>query len=168
MRKNIVISLCGMVSVIVVVAIPNYAFAHTHRYWNGYNDGQQMGLEDYNDVYSGHNYYKPFCPTDHLHTSNYCAGFIDGYNAQWTSLAPGFMSWHWARVSQQFKADQQVDQNSNVSINGDNNRVMENQQASNNADQQTGNNDGYAVNYPNSESDESPRCEVLCANIQVR
>jgi hypothetical protein len=162
-NKNIAIAISSVLALIAAVGTTSPVFAHTDKYYKGYSQGQAKASEDYNNAYNGRVYYKPFCPTDDAwtqangpHSSNFCAGFIDGYNAQWTSLAPVFMQRHWERVNQQ------TEQSSNVNIKGNNNRVVVNQQASNNV----GSN-GYGYGHSSS-SGINPRCTILCANIQVR
>lgn len=132
-------------------------FAHTDKYYLGYSQGQTKATADYYVIDNGHNDYNPRCPTSDAwnqangpHSSNFCAGFIDGYNAQWTSLAPNFMAWHNQRVEQSTSQS--------VSIKGDNNKVV--QQAINNVG-----NSGSG--YGRGHGSYQPNCSFLCSIIEV-
>ena len=130
------------------------AFAHTSNYNKGYPQGQTQAKTDY---YAYANDYRPFCPVydkwteaNGPHTSNFCAGFIDGYNAQWNALA-------------QYRSQsiqQRTSLSSGVNIKGDNNRVTVNQQVNNNVGGQNGY--GYSGGHG-----VLPRCVILCSNIRV-
>jgi hypothetical protein len=134
------------------------AFAHTDKYYIGYSQGQDKGTSDYYLNDNGHNDYRPFCPTSDAwteqngpHSSNFCAGFIDGYKAAWTSLAPDVMQ----------RIQQRTSQDSTVKINRDNNRVTVNQQVNNNVGGQNSNgSEGNGNGY-------QPRCAILCSIIKV-
>jgi hypothetical protein len=137
-----------LLSAIAATSTSIQAFAHTDNYYIGYSQGQTQAKTDY---YLPQNDYRPFCPVydkwtaaNKPHSSNFCAGFIDGYKDAWSNLAP----------------DQSIQQSTtqSVSIKGDNNKVV----------QQTINNVG------NSGSDGSsgghgyqPRCTFLCSIIKV-
>jgi hypothetical protein len=130
--------------VLLSTVVVTSAFAHTEYFNTGYLQGQAKVTTDYFDIYNGHNYYRPFCPTNDawtqshgVHSSIFCAGFVDEYNAQWTSLSPYFMQQHWNRVN-----NQQIDQNSNVNIKGNNNRVTVNQNVNNNVGHESNGYDG--------------------------
>jgi hypothetical protein len=122
-------------------------FAHTDKYWIGYSQGQTQARTDY---YAYANDYRPFCPeyddwtaANGPHSSNFCAGFVDGYNAAWYNLV---VVWHNASVQQSTSQS--------VRINGDNNKVV----------QTTINNVGSSGSGYGHSSGINPRC----ANIQVR
>lgn len=130
------------------------AFAHTSNYNKGYPQGQTQAKTDY---YAYANDYRPFCPVydkwteaNGPHTSNFCAGFIDGYNAQWNALA----QYHSQSIQQRTSLS------SGVNIKGDNNRVTVNQQVNNNVGGQNGY--GYSGGHG-----VLPRCVILCSNIRV-
>jgi len=74
------------------------------------------------------------------HSSNFCAGFVDGYKAQWTSLAPGIMQ----------RIQQSTTQSSGINIKGSNNDVAVNQQVNNNIGGQNGycSGSGYGHSSP--------------------
>jgi hypothetical protein len=161
-KKAQVLTLMTMVFLIVLIILLPHAFAHTDKYQIGYSQGQTKATQDYNLNDNGHSDYMPFCPTydtwteaNGQHSSNFCAGFIDGYNAQWTSLAPNFMAWHNARVAQS------TSQDSNVNIKGDNNRVVVNQQASNNIGNSRGGSSDSGHGF-------QPECTILCSIIKIR
>ncbi len=145
------------------------AFAHTDKYYigyhvwkyNSYSQGQDKGTSDYYLNDNGHNDYRPFCPTSDAwteqngpHSSNFCAGFIDGYKAAWTSLAPDVMQ----------RIQQRTSQDSTVKINGDNNRVTVNQQVNNNVG---GQNSEGSEGSEGSSNGYQPRCAILCSIIKV-
>jgi hypothetical protein len=132
--KRTTISLLPLSCLILLTVIiaPTQAFAHTDKYYIGYSQGQTQARTDY---YAYANDYRPFCPVYDAwtaahgsHSSNFCAGFVDGYNAQWNTLS----SSHNARVQQS------TSQDSNVRINGDGNRVTVSQQVNNNVGGQNG------------------------------
>jgi hypothetical protein len=161
--KAQVLTVMTMVFLIVVIILAPHAFAHTDKYYIGYSQGQAKANDDYSLVYNGHNYYRPFCPSvdawteaNGPHSSNFCAGLIDGYNAQWTSLAPNFMQQHWNRVN-----NQQIGQNSNRRIDGNGNRVVVNQGASNSAGSE-----GSSSSGSNGHGFQ-PQCRILCSVIKV-
>lgn len=140
---------------ILISAIPN-AFAHTEYYNIGYSQGQTKASNDYYVNDNGHNDYNPRCPTNDSwnqnngpHSSNFCAGFIDGYIAQWTSLDPQTVQ----------RIQQSSSQSSGISIRGSNNDVTVNQQTNNNV----GGQNGYGYGH----SGVLPRCVILCSNIRV-
>jgi hypothetical protein len=90
-NKNIVIALSGVLALIAAVAITTPVFAHTDKYFIGYSQGKTQARTDY---YAYANDYRPFCPVYDAwtsahgpHSSNFCAGFIDGYNAEWNAIA---------------------------------------------------------------------------------
>jgi hypothetical protein len=125
-RISILLSLGCLVflSTVAATATTVPVFAHTEYYNTGYSQGQAKATTDYYYIDNRHNDYKPFCPTNDAwtqshgaHSSNFCSGFVDGYNTQWTSLAPIFMKWHNERVQQS------TSQYSSVNIKGDNNRA---------------------------------------------
>jgi hypothetical protein len=139
--------------------ISQAAFAHTDKYYIGYSQGQTQARTDY---YAYAQDYRPFCPVydkwteaNGPHSSNFCAGFIDGYNAEWNSLP----AYHNQRVQQT------TDQSSSVNIKGNNNRVTVNQQTNNNVG---GQNSGYGHSHYGHGSGILPRCFILCSNIEVR
>jgi hypothetical protein len=169
-RISISLSLSCLVllSPLAATATTVPVFAHTQYYNTGYSQGQAKSTADYYYIDNGHNDYTPFCPTNDAwtqshgaHTNNFCAGFVDGYNAQWTRLAPYFMQQHWNRVN-----NQQIDQNGNVNIKGNSNRVTVNQNVVNNVPREsseyddTGRSSGGHTSY-------QPSCTILCSIIKV-
>ncbi len=87
------------------------------------------------------------------HSSNFCAGFIYGYNAAWNNIAANNQ-----------RVQQSTSQDSNVNIKGDNNRVTVNQQVNNNVGGQNGyGSDGHSV----SNNGYQPRCAILCSIVKV-
>jgi hypothetical protein len=144
-----------LLSAIAATSTSIQAFAHTEKYWIGYPQGQAQARTDY---FAYAQDYRPFCPVydswtaaNGPHSSNFCAGFIDGYNAQWNALA----SQHNTRVQQS------TSQDSNIRVNGDNNRVTVNQQVNNNVGGQNGGSGsrGHGSYQPN--------CSFLCSIIKV-
>ncbi len=78
-NKNIILGLSGVLALIAAVGTTTPVFAHTDKYYVGYSQGQTKATDDYNNYIDGHNYYKPFCPTDDAwtqangpHSSNFC------------------------------------------------------------------------------------------------
>jgi hypothetical protein len=97
-KKAQVLTVMTMVFLIVVIMLLPHAFAHTDEYYIGYSQGKTQAITDY---YAYANDYRPFCPVydawtaaHGLHSSNFCAGFIDGYNAQWNAIAHTTRSVH--------------------------------------------------------------------------
>ena len=166
-RISILLSLSCLVLLCTLTATATTVpvFAHSEYYNTGYSQGQARATADYYYIDNGHNEYKPFCPTNEAwsqangpHSSNFCAGFIDGYNAQRTALAPHFMIWHNVRVRQS------TSQDSSVNIKSDNNRVTVDQQVNNNIDDQ--NSDGSSGSG-REHSSYQPNCKILCSIIRV-
>jgi hypothetical protein len=154
-NKNIVIGLSGVLALIAAVETTTPVFAHTQHYYVGFADGSHTAFRDYGYGYN------PSCPTNDDgsdHTANYCAGYTDGYRAQWHAI----YVYHHPQT-------QSIEQSSNVNIRGNNNRVVVNQQASNNVGerQQGGQSYPYPF-YPDRQHSINPRCAILCANIQIR
>src|SRR5438105_2310531 len=122
-NTRITIALSSVLALIAAVGTTSPVFAHKDIYGIGYSQGQTKASDDYNAYAQD---YRPFCPVyddwtaaHGPHTSTFCAGFIDGYNAQWSSLGGDSR----AKVS--------TSQDSNVNIKGNNNRVVVNQQVNN-------------------------------------
>lgn len=143
-----------LLSAIAATGTSIQAFAHTDKYYIGYSQGQTQARTDYH-AYA--NDYRPFCPVydkwtnaNGPHSSNFCAGFIDGYNTQWNALV----------VYHNQGIQQRTSQDSNVRINGDNSRVTVNQQVNNNLGGQNGYGSGS-----NGHSGILPRCFILCSNL---
>jgi hypothetical protein len=141
--------------------ISQAAFAHTSNYNKGYPQGQAQARQDYSAYAQD---YRPFCPVydswtekNGPHSSNFCAGFIHGYNQAWYALV-------WKTHNQ--RVSQSTDQSSNVNIKGNNNRVTVNQQVNNNVGGQ--NSGGYGSGSYGNGHGILPRCFILCSNIQVR
>jgi hypothetical protein len=160
----------AVLGLIAAVGTTPAAFAHSQNYWTGHSDGIQQAFDDYRNG----NSYDASCPTrddGSQHTSNYCAGYGDGYSAGWMSA--------YYNHSPRQQVRQEIGQNSEVNIKGNNNRVVVNQQANNGVNQPVS---GYPI-YSNDGSDGSsghhssssssnggqsnPRCVLLCANIRV-
>jgi hypothetical protein len=100
-KKAQVLTVGTIIFLMVVLILLSHALAHTDKYYIVYSQGQTKANDDYGTLYYGYRDYKPFCPTNDAwtqangpHSSYFCAGFIDGYNAQWTTLAPNFMQQH--------------------------------------------------------------------------
>jgi len=98
-NKNIAIALSSVLALIAAVATTAPVFAHTDKYWIGYSQGKTQARTDY---YAYANDYRPWCPVYDAwtaahgpHSSNFCAGFEDGYKAMWHSI----VVWHNARVA---------------------------------------------------------------------
>jgi hypothetical protein len=139
-----------LLSAIAATSTSIQVFAHTDKYYIGYSQGQTKATADY--YVNGHNDYNPRCPTNDAwnqangpHRGNFCAGFIAGYNAQWTTLAPDVMQ----------RIQQSASLSSGINIKGSNNDVTVNQQVNNN------------IGGQNGHSSYQPRCAILCSIIRV-
>jgi hypothetical protein len=161
-NKGMVVFMTATLALIAGVATTPAAFAHTQRYIVGFQDGAHAALNDY-----GVSPYDESCLTrddGSSHTSNYCAGYTDGYRAQWVAE---YNYYH--PVKQQLR--QTIEQGSSVSIKGNNNRVAVTQQANTGAQQPISrypvySNDGHDKSS-NSGSQSNPRCLILCANVRI-
>ncbi len=135
---------------------------HVKYYNTGYSQGQAKTTADYYYIDKGCKDYKPFCKSNDAwtqshgpHSSNFCTGFVDGYNGKLTSLVPYFMQQHWNRVN-----NQQTDQNSNVNIKGNNNRVIMNQNVNNNIGRESSGYDGSGTSS-GGHTIYQPSCTIL-------
>jgi hypothetical protein len=145
-------------SAIAAIGTSIQTFAHTDKSYIGYSQGKTQARTDY---YAYANDYRPFCPVydkwtdaNGPHSSNFCAGFIDGYNVQWNAL----LVYHNQNIQQM------ISLSSGVNIKGDNNRVTVNQQFNNNmggqnSDDSSGSSRGY--------NSYQPSCKILCSIIRV-
>jgi hypothetical protein len=119
-NKNIAIALGSVLALIAAVGTtsPVFALSDSERHLVGFRDGAHQALADY-----GVTSPNPSCPTrddGSDHTPSYCDGYTSGYRTQWIAI------WKYHHPQQQ-----SIDQHSNIRINGDNNRVVVNQQVSN-------------------------------------
>jgi hypothetical protein len=69
--KLLALSCLVLISTVAVTATTAPVFAHTEYYNTGYSQGQAKATSDYNDLYNGHNYYRPFCPTNDAWTQSH-------------------------------------------------------------------------------------------------
>jgi hypothetical protein len=127
----------------------SHAFAsesNAKRYSDGYHNGFDAAGND--------NTYNPTCDpngqftSDGQHTTIYCSGWADGYQAAWNE-----------KQQPNTNTGTQSEQTSNVNIHGDNNRVQVNQGQSSNA--------GNAFSPDNIDghhggSSSNPSCKIVC------
>jgi hypothetical protein len=97
-KKAQVLTVGTIIFLMLVIILLPHALAYTDKYYIDYSQGQTKANDKYSTLCYGYRDYKLFCPTNDAwtqangpHGSNFCAGFIDRYNAQWTTLAPNFM-----------------------------------------------------------------------------
>lgn len=148
-NSRMIIGLSAVLALVAAVGTTTPVFAHTQHYYVGFADGSHAAFRDYGYGYDAS------CPTrddGSDHTPNYCAGYTDGYRAQWHAI----YVYHHLQT-------QSIDQSSSVNIKGNNNRIVVNQQANNGVNQPVS-----VYGYGHSSSGINPRCAILCANIQIR
>jgi hypothetical protein len=156
--KNMVIMASSVLALIAGVATTPAAFAHTQRYWAGWQEGGPMAYYDY---FHG-NPYDASCPTradGSEHTSNFCAGYSDSYRIEWQ---------YRAQLHEQQQVKQGVTQGSSVSIKGNNNRVVVNQQANTGVDQPISGYPVYGNDKSSSSGSQNPECRILCVGVSIR
>jgi hypothetical protein len=143
----------GILAVFVLAAVDS---THTvfasecHASYNKcYNDGWNAGVNDAMYAWDNNQGYDPSCPSGH--SDIYCSGYSSGYNHWWSS------------AQNNNENNQQTEQNANVKINGNNNKVTINQQSSN----QVGSNDiGSDGSYHHSGA-VNPDCRLLCLGVNI-